>query len=538
MIAFYMRLSIADGDVRNDEKEESNSIENQRAALYDFVARRKDLIGEVVEYIDDGYSGTNFERPQFKAMLEDMKAGKIDVLLTKDLSRLGRNYVEVGDYMEQIFPLLGVRYIAVNSNYDSNNYVGSTIGLEMSVMNLVNTLYCKDLSKKVRSGVETKWKSGKSTSGRPPFGYLPDPENKGDWIVEPEAAEIVRKIFQMAADGDGYTHIIHVLNDEKVPTPGQYREKHGHVRRVSRKVEDSEWLWTYENVWKILKTFEYTGALVHKKHTRIKVGATSSRRVPDDERIVIEGHHEPLVDLETYYKARSIIKEHKRGGVVNHDDYPLRGLIYCGNCGLRMHKPKAMDSYVVCKHREVAGKHSECSSEKYPTEMIDYLVRRSLRDQLLKLDSLRNVAQQGKTALPEYKKELARLTTEMKNLEVGKTRLYEQYADGFLERDAYIEKRDRIKEKLQVLNDKVSELKEPDESFAEILQDANHYLNLAEVLYQASEITEEAVKAFIEKIVIYDSEHIEIIFKFSDLLDELVRETDALREAWEEGESA
>lgn len=224
MIALYMRLSVADGDVRNDEKEESNSIENQRAALHDFVERRNDLTGEIAEYIDDGYSGTNFDRPQFKLMLEDMKAGKIDVLITKDLSRLGRNFIEVGDYMEQIFPLLGVRYIAINSNYDSNDFIGNTIGLEMSVMNLVNNLYCKDLSKKVRSGVETIWKSGRSTNSRPAFGYLRDPENKYNWIIDPEAAATVRRIFNMAADGCGYQHILSVLNEEGVLTPGQYRE--------------------------------------------------------------------------------------------------------------------------------------------------------------------------------------------------------------------------------------------------------------------------------------------------------------------------
>ena len=538
MIALYMRLSVADGDIRNDEKEESNSIENQRAALHDFVEHRKDLIGEVVEYIDDGYTGTNFDRPEFKKMLEDMKTGKIDVLITKDLSRLGRNFIEVGDYMEQIFPLLGVRYIAINSNYDSNNFIGNTIGLEMSVMNLVNNLYCKDLSKKVRSGVETKWKSGKSTSGRPPFGYLRDPEDKGCWIIDPAAADTVRRIFEMAAAGDGYQYILSTLNGEHVLTPGQYREKHGHVKRVNRKVSDDEWFWTYENIWKILKTYEYTGALVQKKNSRIKVGSNTSRRVPDDERIVVEGHHEPIVDKDTYYKARSLIREHKRGGVVGNDDFPLREVLYCGNCGLRMYKPRSLEPYVICRHKNVVGKHSACNDSRYPLDKINMIVRRSLRDQLIRMEQLRDRMTETRNNMPDYKKELGKLKMQMQGLESDKTRLYELYAAGSLDKDTYIARRSDVKERLDELNQTIREITTPDESQRELLEEADHYLRLAEKLFSISEITDEMVNAFIERINLYDEEHIEIIFKFEDLLKRIVNAAASESESGKAGVSA
>ena len=538
MIAFYMRLSVADGDVRNDEREESNSIENQRAVLSDFVEHRKDLSGDVIEYIDDGYSGTNFDRPAFKEMIEDMKAGKIKVLLTKDLSRLGRNFIEVGDYMEQIFPLLGVRYIAINSNYDSNNFIGSTIGLEMSVMNLVNNLYCKDLSKKVRSGVETKWKSGKSTSGRPPFGYLIDPDNKGGWIIDPPAAVIVRHIFEMAANGDSYSHIVNTLNTEHIPTPGQYREKYGHVKRVNRKVKDSEWLWEYENIWRMLKTMEYTGVLVQKKTSRIKVGSTAARRIPDEERIFIENHHEPIVDEETYYKARALIREHKKGGVVNIDDYPLRKLIYCGNCGLMMHKPRALDRYVVCRHKEVAGMHSKCNDDRYPLETIDYNVRCALRDQLLKLKELRDEKEQGKLNLPDFKRKVDKMNMEIKGLKVDKTRLYESYAAGHISRENYIAKRTSVKEKLESLEASIAEIKAPDEEASREIHEADQYLRLADKMYDPHNLTEEVAEAFIEKILIYDAEHMEIVFKFQDLMQQMLAESMDTDDIMKAGETA
>lgn len=538
MIALYMRLSIADGDVRNDEKEESNSIENQREALRDFVERRKDLTGEVVEYIDDGYSGTNFDRPQFKAMLEDMKAGKINVLITKDLSRLGRNFIEVGDYMEQIFPLLGVRYIAINSNYDSNDFIGNTIGLEMSVMNLVNNLYCKDLSKKVRSGVETIWKSGRSTSGRPAFGYIRDPDNKYNWIIDPEAAATVRRIFDMAAGGSGYQHILSVLNEEGIPTPGQYREEKGHVKKVNRKVADSEWKWTYENIWKILKTYEYTGALVQKKISRITVGRNNSRRVPDDERIVIEGHHEPIVDKETYYKGRALVKEHKRGGVVGSDDFPLREVLYCGNCGLRLYKPRSLESYVICKHKAVIGKHSACNDSRYRLDKIETIVRRSLRAQLLQLEQLRDQLEQKKNDMPDYGKQAKKLKMQIKSLEEKKSRLYELYAEEEIDKETYLKQRNEVKSQLDDLKERILAITLPDESDEETLQEASHYIRLAEQLFTSNDLTEELVEAFIERINIYDEDHMEIIFKFNDLLRSAVSKRTDTKGSGKEGERA
>ena len=169
--AFYLRLSESDGDLGVDGKDESNSIENQRLLLHSYLEARTDLVGEVVEYVDDGYSGTNFERPAFKRMIEDAKKGKVDVVLVKDLSRLGRDYIVAGDYIEQIFPMLGVRFIAVNNGYDSAGHVSGAMGFDIAVNNLINTFYSRDLSKKIKSGNETKWRRGISTSSYAPYGY-------------------------------------------------------------------------------------------------------------------------------------------------------------------------------------------------------------------------------------------------------------------------------------------------------------------------------------------------------------------------------
>lgn len=211
IIAFYLRLSLADGDLGKNNKDESNSIENQRLLLQSFVESMDELDGEIKEYIDDGYSGTNFNRPAFQEMIEDAKKGKIDVLLVKDLSRLGRDYIGVGDYLEQIFPIMGVRVIAINSQYDSNNYVGKTMGLEMSITNLVNTLYSRDLSKKYKSCIQTKWKQGVSTGGRIPFGYKKAEDRQ--WEIDEEPAKIVRMVFELAMKDYNTAMIANELNE-------------------------------------------------------------------------------------------------------------------------------------------------------------------------------------------------------------------------------------------------------------------------------------------------------------------------------------
>ena len=184
--ALYLRLSLADGDLGKNNKDESNSIENQRTLLVNFLQDRDDLADEYIEYVDDGYTGTNFERPEFKRMIEDAKTGKIDTIIVKDFSRFGRDYIGVGDYLEQILPILGIRFISVNNNYDSNDYLGKTMGMDMAIHNLVNNLYSKDISKKIKSALRVKWKNGQWTGGKPPFGYLRDTET-GEWVIDPVA---------------------------------------------------------------------------------------------------------------------------------------------------------------------------------------------------------------------------------------------------------------------------------------------------------------------------------------------------------------
>jgi DNA invertase Pin-like site-specific DNA recombinase len=256
-IAFYLRLSMSDGDLGKNNKVESNSIENQRMILQSYVDANDELVDGIVEYIDDGYSGTNFNRPSFKRMIEDAKKGKIHTIIVKDLSRLGRDYIVVGEYIEQIFPLLEIRFIAVNSNYDSKQYIGRTMGLDMALSNLSNDFYSKDLSRKMKSALRTRWKQGCSTSGRLPYGYVKNQVAKGGWQIDLEAAKVVKLIFEKANEGWSTSMIAEHLNEQKIVTPSVHREAQNQYGG-RRKVPSTECLWDGGKIRTILNRYEYT----------------------------------------------------------------------------------------------------------------------------------------------------------------------------------------------------------------------------------------------------------------------------------------
>ena len=516
IIALYLRLSMADGDTGEDGKDESNSIENQRTILMDYISHKGWDSHHVCEYVDDGFSGTNFERPAFKRMIKDMKRGQIDILLTKDLSRLGRNYIEVGDYMDQIFPILGVRYIAVNSRYDSNDYYGKTSGMDMSLMNLVNSLYSRDLSKKYRSSVQTKWKNGHSTSGRPTFGYLRHPKEKGEWIIDPEAAAIVRHIFDLALEGKRTKEIANILNMNGVMTPGQYREKSGHMKRVNRKVKEKEWLWDIPKVLKVLKSYEYTGALVQSKTSRIAVGSKSMRKSSKNERYVFENHHEPIVAHYEFLKAGTVIQSKKKRVPARKDQYPLAGKIYCGNCGLKMvHPIKKTKSYVLCKHKATSGIQSACCNKKYDTDYIDKIVLDLL---LLHLNQLDLKLKEKKLEFPDYTRKMKSHQSRLKTLEAEKLNLYETYAMGLLDKETYFERRKVIVDQIEMLKQKQSVASDKNGKAVSLRKELDLISNTAMELINNGKITNEIADIFIDKITIFDEEHIEVVFTFEDYI--------------------
>ena len=523
-IAFYLRLSIADGDLGKNEKDESNSIENQRLLLQSYLTMMEMPEDNIAEYVDDGYSGLNFNRPSFQRMIEDAKQGKIDTILVKDLSRLGRDYIGVGDYLEQIFPVLGVRFIAVNSNYDSNKYIGKTMGLEMSIGNLINTLYCKDLSKKLKSALHTKWKQGVSTAGRVPFGYVKDKEDGHKWLIDPEAASYVRLIFDLALKGYTTKMIAEYLNEHDIPTPGQYRQQktgHGAWNRV---VSDEEWIWDTCKVWRIIKTYSYTGAIVHGQTSGVRVGGKERRNVPERDQFIVDGVHEPIVSVEEFETAQAAVRKINKNYIRQDRGEALTGKVRCGNCRLTLAYQNVTEVVLVCSHRVSSGNKSSCSGARYDAKRIEGQVWFAFRKQLELFENVAKLAEKTKeTQQTDLASEQRNLQKTIENIKAERVCSYENYASGHLSKDAYILRKSELSEEIDKLNMRLAFLHGETTSEDDIFREVSEIREKTEQTMVFEKLTRAAVQTFIDVVYVYDIEHIEIKFVFDDVIERVVK---------------
>ncbi|MDO4321567.1 MAG: recombinase family protein [Lachnospiraceae bacterium] len=565
-IAFYLRLSVADGDLGRGKKDESNSIENQRLLLQEFLIQKlkredcpvgmnisavkeekgeqkdtgiskdtaisllieanpvlRDFFGSVSEYVDDGYSGTNFDRPSFRKMIEDAKAGRINTILVKDTSRLGRDYIDVGDYMEQIFPLLNIRFIAVNNNYDSNQYRDTTMGIENSIMNLVNTEYSRDLSRKITSARQTLWRQGISTSGMAPFGY----KRVGrKYVPDPVTAPTVRMIFEKALGGWNCPMIVNLLNEQAIPTPGAYRLQTTGYAPAGRVVSDKEWLWDISKVHKVLKNYSYTGAMVHGKFRSLTVGSKKRRNTDRKDWYILDGEHEPIVSVEEWEAAQAAINTVPKVAYRNEVDFCLKGKVRCGNCGLMMEYNDTAKQVVYCSHSKSAGKASACCQTRHDAKWIIAIVEGELHRQLqilkfLELSIERYGAERRKQGDRSYYILKKRTESELEVLKSEKVRQYEAYAEGVISREEYTKKRDEIADKTARLEEKLRCSFEAESEEKGILRGLSGVRKEAERMEgnvkKERLLTRETVQAFINVVKIYDEETVEVSFNFEDV---------------------
>ena len=531
--AFYLRLSLADGDLGKEGKDESNSIENQRELLEHHVEAHEELSDEIIEYIDDGYTGTNFERPAFRRMIEDAKRGKFQTIIVKDLSRLGRDYIGVGDYIDQIFPVLGIRLIAVNSNYDSNKYAGQTLGLDMTVTNLVNTMYSRDISKKVRSGIESRWRQGKTTCGNPPYGFLKDDSAKGGWAIDPVAGAVVRKMFDKALEGYNTKDIANYLNEKNIPTPGKYRRMSGRDRGKS-KVKESEILWTTTIVLSIIQRYEYCGAFVHNKRSKIRVGSRETRAVPEHDRIIIEDAHDAIITKEEFYQAQNIRqKQMKKKAYRVPLNYPLKGKIFCGNCRLALaYQVNVYEPIFYCMHAMAAGNASKCCRDFYSERIIEETVYSALCRELKKIQVLHSkVNENSEHRSLEITKQICNLQKEAEIKRAERVRSYEAFADGHISKEKYMKKKAELTADVEKIDDEISKLIAENESQERLHYQFDSIYRMADSVISKGHLTEEFAELFLDTVYVYDSEHIEVIFKFEDALKEAVEKCEKDGEA-------
>jgi len=426
----YARLSQEDGD-----KSESDSIVSQKAMIREYVADHPEI--EIVsEKVDEGYSGVNFERPGFQEMMEEIRDRKVDCVIVKDLSRFGRNYIEAGNYLEKIFPLMGVRFIAINDYYDSSEKNQSD-SLIIPFKNLINDAYCKDISVKIRTQLEIKRKKGQYTGAVPIYGYMKDPEDHNHLIPDPEAAEVVRSIFQMKMQGMSIGRIMKKLDAEGIPGPMEYKLAKGvGVSTVLRTYPKA--LWSYNAIKRILQNEIYIGNLVQGKSSSPNHKIKKLLPKKKEEWIRVEGTHEPIVDEFVFWNVQVQMKKDLYTAPGRSTVYPFCGLLTCADCGQNMIRKTARwngKKYIYYKCGSyIAGRG--CTTHSIRVEKLETAVLEAIRARVTAVcdmtDIVNSVGQinSGKLNMGKYDRQVVKLQDEIEHYQKYKRQLYESLQEG------------------------------------------------------------------------------------------------------------
>jgi len=442
--ALYIRLSQEDDNIG-----ESNSVKNQRDLLNDFVSGHPELSkSKLLYFIDDGHSGTNFNRPAVTDMLEQVRKGKIQSIVVKDFSRFGRNYIEVGGYLEQVFPFLGVRFLSVNDLFDSNNNQGRSAGLEVGFKTLIHDLYSKDLGVKSKTGKIAKTKRGEHTGGTAPFGYRKSKTVKNAWDIDEVAAVTIRRIFDLALEGLTVTEIAQALNAENVLTPLMHRKNNNTHKEVIDNSVGGISYWKRENITRIVRDERYTGKNITGKMQKTAYGAVKTKLIPKSEWLIVQDAHKPIVTQEVFDKVQTklgLINQR----TLNRVNFSLFARkLFCGHChhGLRRYSrsnPRPNSKYApryVCRSSIELGLENCLKGmvlESYVTEV----VLEALRVEISLAQAAKFQAdKQGKVLTGEHEQltvELKRLTNELERLKINKEQLFEDYVDGKLAKERY-----------------------------------------------------------------------------------------------------
>jgi len=522
VIAKYLRLSSEDVDLKQSDKLESNSISNQRNLLDSYINSIPEFSGaKVIEFCDDGWSGKNFERPAFQEMLTQIRAGKINCIIVKDLSRFGRDYLTVGNYISRIFPFMGVRFIAVNDGFDSIRPM-DTDSLDTSFKTLLYDLYSRELSRKVRSAKRFRAQKGYCVASKAPYGYMKDPDDKNRLIIDPPAAEVVRRIFHMVAEGNSAVQTARALNDEHIQTPMLYKVAAGCYNSAWLCI-DGENFWTGSAIIRIVRNECYIGKAIYGKRYTDVIGSGHSKKVKRENWIVVENMHEAIVSKEEFDRAQDRLErfsEHnvKSGGL------PLTGKVKCGICGRAMRRRRAKQSYFYCGTPLVTDNFS-CTTERTLEEDVLSAIRDGLHTMAAAAVELSLVQEEQSRS---QKKDISRLLGRLSALKEAAAQrkqqvkeLYETYALGEMGRDEYLERKTALQNECDGILTEISNLEASIESTD---TDGEQSCQLIERLKQytdVQELTREIVEDVVKEVRIYPGRRMEIVWNCQDEFEKL-----------------
>lgn len=509
--ALYERLS------RDDEMQgESNSITNQKKYLEDYAVQHG--FGNIQHFSDDGYSGTNLNRPAFNSLLTEIEAGRVGTVIVKDMSRFGRNYLQVGFYTEMMFPKKNVRFIAVNNGVDSANPADDDF---TPFLNIMNEWYAKDTSKKIKAVFKAKMRDGKRVSGAVPYGYYRKPEDKQTLYVDEASASVVRRIFQLACDGMGATAIADTLSEDKILIPSAYARQN-HPEDCQCTNYHDPYTWNATTVGYILNRREYLGHTVLGKTTRDNFKTKRKRIANEDELLVFYNTHEAIIDQETYDKAQRMRKRVSPRRNSEKPAHRLSGLLYCADCGSRLayinSKPKdgkIYDSNQAFRCSRYHNKYHSCTGHYIKASTIEMLIYQAtkrvsqyvLKDEKEFVEQLKAQYElQCEKDNTDDKKELLEAKRRMMDLDDLIKGLYENFTLGRLPERQFNRLMTEYDTEQSSLEQRISELETATERISTKAVQIDKFVRLVKKYRDFEELTTPMLNDFIEKVVIHEAE--------------------------------
>ena len=517
--AKYLRLSIEDGD-----KAESNSIGNQRELIRDFVSEQPEL-HLVGEYADDGYTGTNFERPGFTQMMEDIKSGKINCIIVKDLSRLGRNYIEMGKYLEQIFPMMGIRFIAINDNYDNANSESSdSDSIVVPFKNLLNDSYCRDISIKTRTSLDIKRRNGDFVGAFPAYGYMKSEENKNLLVPDPYASRVVQDIFRMRLDGTSALRIATVLNEMGILSPLAYKKNNGFPYAKHGYADKEDCKWSATTIIRILQDETYIGTLVQGKQGTPHYKIKQMEQRPSSEWIRVPDAHEPLIAKQDFQLVQRIRRLDTRTSPKQDTVYLFSGVLICGCCGSRMtrktNRVKGKEyHYYYCP----TGKKHGCANPVMLKESnLVECVKDSLKGYIDNVSCLQAIldgidqSSINQALANEYSSHIAANEQQVEQALEFKARLYESLITGTISKEEYTDYKARYTRIAENAKESIRVLKEKLADVLENRSERNRWISHFTQFSTMETLDRKAVVHMIQSIKVIGKKELEITFTYQD----------------------
>lgn len=500
-VAIYIRLSKED----DNEKKDSESVINQRNILLKFVKENKYKLVDI--YIDDGYTGTNFDRPAFQKMIKDIEQGKIDMVVTKDLSRLGRDYITTGEYIEKWFPKHNVRYVSLLDGVDT---ITDTSNNEIAPFKaIINDMYSRDNSKKIKAALKSKQELGKWVGGCPPFGYKVDPNDKNHLIINEEEALIVKKIFYLALEGKNINQIKNKLFYEKIPTPSIIRN----TNRINKYAQLGYWSDT--TIKSILSNDLYTGDMVQNRRSRISYKIRNIIHNDKSEWIIVPNTHKSIINRKEFEEIQRILKISNRLREKKNNKGIFDGLIYCGDCKkkITLQKSKSDYCYTICNTYKKYSKLNLCTSHSYNFSKLESLliqeIKKTVKEKINREQTVNNLIKNVEKLQSASVFSLKQIE---KSIEIKKRYLDKIYIDKleeYINEEQYIRLKCKFNSEIKILEDKKNNM----EKISDIEKKCG---DLTNQILGFEKINRDIIIRLISKIELYQDKTINIYFNFKN----------------------